>query len=42
MTTSAKGIENANLVESIFGGWPSFHDAEIHGILITRDGDSGP
>ncbi len=42
MTTTTKGIENADLVESIFGGWPSFHDAEIHSIVITRDCDSGP
>jgi hypothetical protein len=41
MTSSIKGIENAELVESIFGGWPSFHDAEIHSILLTRDCDTG-
>ena|ERR1035437_3324009 len=41
MTTTIKGIENAELIESIFGRWPSFHDAEIHDILITRDCDSG-
>ena len=40
MTTTLKGIENAELIESIFGGWPSFHDAEIHDIVITRDCDS--
>jgi hypothetical protein len=42
MSTTVKGIENAELVERIFGDWPSFHDAEIHSIWITRDGDSGP
>ena len=42
MATTIQGIENAELVERIFGRWPSFHDAEIHRILITRDGDSGP
>jgi hypothetical protein len=42
MTTTIKGIENTELIESIFGGWPSFHDAEIHSISITRDCDSGP
>ena len=41
MTTTLKGIENAGLIESIFGRWPSFHDAEIHDIVITRDCDSG-
>jgi hypothetical protein len=35
-------VENAELLESIFGRWPSFHDAEIHTIFITRDCDSGP
>jgi hypothetical protein len=42
MTSTNKGIKNAELIERIFGGWPSFHDAEIHSILITRDCDSGP
>ena len=41
MTTTLKGIENAGLIESIFGRWPSFHDAEIHNVVITRDCDSG-
>ena len=41
MTATLKGIENAGLIESIFGRWPSFHDAEIHDIVITRDCDSG-
>jgi hypothetical protein len=35
-------IENAELITNIFGNWPSFHDAEIHTILITRDCVSGP
>ena len=42
MTTAIKRIENADLVERIFGGWPSFHDSEVHTILLTRDCDSGP
>jgi hypothetical protein len=42
MMTTPKGIENTELLESIFGCWPSFHDAEIDSIVITRDGDSGP
>jgi hypothetical protein len=42
MTTTVKDIGNAELVERIFGGWPSFHDAEIHHLSITRDCDAGP
>lgn len=42
MTTTPKGIENAELIESIFGSWPSFHDAEIHELTLTRDCDSAP
>ena len=42
MATTTKAIENAELVESVFGCWPSFHDAEIHSIAITWDCDSGP
>ncbi len=41
MRSVAKAIENAGLVENIFGGWPSFHDAEIHRILLERDGTDG-
>lgn len=42
MPTTLKGIENADLVERIFGCWPSFHDAEVHSIVMTREGDPGP
>ena len=42
MKPTIKGIKNAEWLVSIFGGWPSFHDAEIHSILITRDCDAGP
>jgi len=42
MPKKIKGIENAKLVENIFGEWPSFHDAEIHSILLTRSGDTKP
>ncbi len=35
-------IENAELVEKIFGFWPSFHDAEIHNITLTRDAVQSP
>jgi hypothetical protein len=37
MATTVNGIQNAELIERIFGRWPSFHDAEIHSILLTRD-----
>lgn len=33
----ARDIENASTVTAIFGGWPSFHDAEIRSILLKRD-----
>jgi hypothetical protein len=42
MTTAIKGIQNSHLIESIFGGWPSFHDAEIHSLLLTRDCELRP
>lgn len=42
MATNVKGIENAELIENIFDGWPSFHDAEIHTLLLTRDCNSSP
>jgi hypothetical protein len=42
VTPSFKRIKQVELVERIFGTWPSFHDAEIHTILLTRDCDSGP
>src|ERR1700735_1950434 len=35
-------IINAHLLESIFGKWPSFHDAEIHSVLIERVECSDP
>jgi hypothetical protein len=37
MPSNTSNIENADLVESIFGSWPSFHDAEIHNIVLRRD-----
>ena len=35
-------IENQEEVTSIFGSWPSFHDAEIHRLVMERDGADGP
>ena len=29
-------IENAELLRNIFGGWPSFHDAEIVSMRLAR------
>jgi hypothetical protein len=40
MSAKVNDIENAELIEKIFGGWPSFHDAEIHCIVLTRDCES--
>ena len=31
-------IENSHLLERVFGGWPSFHDAEILRISMNREG----
>jgi hypothetical protein len=42
VTKMTTGIENSEAVESIFGCWPSFHDAEVHSILLTRDRASSP
>ena len=38
----ANAIKNAELIENIFGKWPSFHDAKIHNILLARKGEYGP
>jgi hypothetical protein len=35
-------FENATELERIFGGWPSFHDAEILRASFDRSGDDGP
>jgi hypothetical protein len=35
-------VENAALLESIFGRWPSFHDAEVLRVVLDRSGDDGP
>ena len=37
MGSTVSGIKGAELIERIFGGWPSFHDAEIHRVVLTRD-----
>lgn len=36
-------IENSELLEKIYGRWPSFHDAEIHELKLSRIGiTTGP
>jgi hypothetical protein len=34
--------ENATQLESIFGRWPSFHDAEVLRLSLDRSGEDGP
>jgi len=35
-------IENATALISIFGKWPSFHDAEVLRVVLDRSGPEGP
>jgi len=35
-------IKNAAAITAIFGRWPSFHDAEIVSVSLTREGENGP
>jgi hypothetical protein len=42
MTTPIPVIKNVEIIERIFGCWPSFHDAEVHRLAITRGGGDGP
>ena len=35
-------IKNIEELTDIFGRWPSFHDAEIISIFLSRDGEGGP
>jgi Immunity protein 50 len=35
-------FENSATIESIFGRWPSFHDAEVLRVVLDRSGDEGP
>lgn len=34
-------IINRELIEDIYGQWPSFHDAEIHELKISRSRKGG-
>jgi hypothetical protein len=35
-------IDNAERLITIFGRWPSFHDAEVVRVALDRSGDQGP
>ena len=35
-------IEHADKLTKIFGGWPSFHDAEVLRLTLDRSGPEGP
>ena len=35
-------ITNSSLVTEVFGGWPSFHDAEVLCLRFEASGDGGP
>ncbi|GAB3357607.1 Imm50 family immunity protein [Lysobacter tyrosinilyticus] len=41
MTTPIDRIENSEAVTSLFGYWPSFHDAEVLEISIRRFSEPG-
>ena len=32
-----KAVRNSTLLTDIFGQWPSFHDAEVHSILLSSN-----
>jgi len=34
--------EHASNLESVFGRWPPFHDAEVPRLSLDRSGDEGP
>jgi len=41
MTTPIDRIENSEAITSLFGYWPSFHDAEVIQISISRFSEHG-
>lgn len=41
MTTPIDRIENSEAITSLFGYWPSFHDAEVLHISINRFSEPG-
>ena len=44
MSTPVDRITNSDAIVSVFGRWPSFHDAEVLGLELVRqfDGPSAP
>ena len=38
--SASNRIRNASRVETLFGRWPSFHDAEIHRVTLDRGGSA--
>jgi hypothetical protein len=42
MTNPSSQMINSGAVTSIFGGWPSLHDAEVIRVTLDRDGPDGP
>ena len=42
MTTNIGLIKGADRVTKNFGGWQSFHDAEVIRIMLDRSGSDGP
>ncbi len=39
---SPAGVVGADVLTSIFGGWPSFHDSEVVRFALDRSGEDGP
>jgi hypothetical protein len=37
-----ESIGNAQRLTSIFGRWPSFHDSEVHRVVLDRSRTAGP
>lgn len=37
-----QAIENSRVLTDVYGQWPSFHDAEVHRVILNRSGDEGP
>lgn len=35
-------VDNSDLLSQAFGGWPSFHDAEVIRLVLDRSGPEGP
>jgi hypothetical protein len=35
-------IENASALVEVFGAWPSFHDAEVYSLAMSRESSEAP